>query len=124
MRSRYCAYVLKNLDYIQQTTVPSQQALLNIPFLQEWAENTKWQGLQIKQHKALSSRHSVVEFVAFYQADQQTAQGQQTHHEYSLFVQINQAWYFVDPTVALPTMKQPCICGSNKKFKHCCGAFL
>jgi UPF0225 protein CGSHiEE_01665 len=30
----------------------------------------------------------------------------------------------VDPTVPLPTMKQPCVCGSGKKFKHCCGGFL
>lgn len=120
MRSRYCAYVFKNLDYIKQTTVPNQQTLLDMPHLLEWAKKTKWQGLQIKQYKSLSSRHSLVEFLALYQ----TKQGQQTHHEYSLFVQINHVWYFVDPTVPLPTMKQPCICGSDKKFKHCCGAFL
>ncbi|WP_173405561.1 SEC-C metal-binding domain-containing protein, partial [Haemophilus influenzae] len=22
------------------------------------------------------------------------------------------------------TMKQPCVCGSGKKFKYCCGGFL
>lgn len=120
MRSRYCAYVLKNIDYIQQTTVPSQQSLLDMDALLNWAESTEWQGLTILQHKALSPIHSAVEFEAHYQS----AQGQQIHHEYSVFVNINQRWYFIDPTVARPTMKQPCICGTNKKFKHCCGAFL
>ncbi|MDQ6579241.1 MAG: SEC-C metal-binding domain-containing protein, partial [Haemophilus parainfluenzae] len=24
----------------------------------------------------------------------------------------------------LPSNKQPCVCGSGKKFKHCCGGLL
>ncbi|WP_180364154.1 SEC-C metal-binding domain-containing protein, partial [Neisseria gonorrhoeae] len=39
-------------------------------------------------------------------------------------VKIAEQWYFIDPTVPLPTMKQPCICGSGKKFKACCGKYL
>ena len=98
MRSRYAAYVLKNVPYIVDTTVPSQQALLNV--------QAKFQ--------------SAVEFNAVFQGEE----GEQTHHERSIFVKIDDRWYFVDPTVPLPTMKQPCVCGSGKKFKHCCGGFL
>ena len=111
MRSRYAAYVLKNVPYIVDTTVPSQQALLNVQAIQAWAENTQWLGLQILKTETLSKFQSAVEFNAVFQGEE----GEQTHHERSIFV---------DPTVPLPTMKQPCVCGSGKKFKHCCGGFL
>lgn len=118
MRSRYCAYVLKDIAYIVHTTVPSQQKLLDQQALLEWAEQTKWCGLEIVSHLPhIGKLHSKVEFNAFFQTDE----GIENHHEISLFVNIDKRWYFVDPTVPLPTNKQPCICGSGKKFKHCCG---
>ena len=120
MRSRDAAYVLKNVPYIVDTTVPSQQALLNVQAIQAWAENTQWLGLQILKTETLSKFQSAVEFNAVFQGEE----GEQTHHERSIFVKIDERWYFVDPTVPLPTMKQPCVCGSGKKFKHCCGGFL
>ena len=120
MRSRYAAYVLKNVPYIVDTTVPNQQALLNVQAIQAWAENTQWLGLQILKTETLSKFQSAVEFNAVFQGEE----GEQTHHERSIFVKIDDRWYFVDPTVPLPTMKQPCVCGSGKKFKHCCGGFL
>ncbi len=120
MRSRYAAYVLKNVPYIVETTVPSQQALLNVQAIQAWAENTQWLGLQILKTETLTKLQSAVEFHAVFQGEE----GEQTHHERSIFVKIDGRWYFVDPTVPLPMMKQPCVCGSGKKFKHCCGGFL
>ena len=120
MRSRYTAYVLKNVPYIVDTTVPSQQALLNVQAIQAWAEETKWLRLQILNTESLTKTQSAVEFNAVFQGEE----GEQTHHERSIFVKIDDRWYFVDPTVPLPTMKQPCVCGSGKKFKHCCGGFL
>ncbi|SEQ16814.1 YchJ family protein [Basfia succiniciproducens] len=121
MRSRYCAYVLQLIDYIVETTVPSQQQLLDQTILQQWAETTNWIGLKIVSHREkLSKIHSAVEFNAFFATDE----GKQVHNERSLFVQINGRWYFVDPTVPLPNNKQPCVCGSGKKFKACCGGLL
>lgn len=120
MRSRYCAYVLKNIPYIQATTVPSQQVLLEISALTEWAETTQWLGLQILKTETLGKIHAAVEFNAIFQGEN----GEQSHQERSIFVKIDECWYFVDPTVPLPTLKQPCICGSGKKFKHCCGGLL
>ena len=120
MRSRYTAYVLKNVPYIVGTTVPSQQALLNVQAIQAWAEETKWLRLQILNTESLTKTQSAVEFNAVFQGEE----GEQTHHERSIFVKIDGRWYFVDPTVPLPMMKQPCVCGSGKKFKHCCGGFL
>ncbi|MFQ1022175.1 YchJ family protein [Avibacterium paragallinarum] len=121
MRSRYVAFVLQQIDYIVKTTVPSQQNLLDIAALQQWAAQTQWQGLEIVAHLPnLDKTHSAVEFKAKFA----TEQGEQIHHEKSLFVKIGQRWYFADPTVDLPAMKQACICGSGKKFKHCCGVML
>ncbi|QEH46556.1 YchJ family protein [Aggregatibacter actinomycetemcomitans] len=120
MRSRYAAYVLKNVPYIVETTVPNQQKLLNVQAIRAWAENTQWLGLQILNTETLTKVQSAVEFNAIFQGEE----GEQAHHERSIFVKIDGRWYFVDPTVPLPTMKQPCVCGSDKKFKHCCGGFL
>lgn len=120
MRSRYSAYTLNNIKYIAETTVPNQQALLDLSVLRQWAQTTQWLGLEVIKYQSLSKQHSKVEFNAFFA----TAEGKQAHHEHSLFVNIANRWYFVDPTVNLPTMKQPCLCGSGKKFKHCCGGLL
>ncbi len=120
MRSRYTAYVLKDIAYIVETTVPSQQRLLATQVLQDWADSTQWLGLQILKTETLTKQQSAVEFRAIFQSEE----GEQSHQERSIFVKIEGRWYFVDPTVVLPTMKQPCVCGSGKKFKHCCGAWL
>ena len=103
-----------------QSTVPSQQALLDQKALQDWADETQWLGLDIVKTETLTKTQSAVEFKAHFQGSEQP----QVHHEHSLFVKIEGRWYFIDPTVPLPSNKQPCICGSGKKFKHCCGDLL
>ena len=120
MRSRYSAFVLKNIPYIVQTTVPSQQTLLDEKALQDWADETQWLGLEIVKAETLTKTQSAVEFKAHFQGNEQP----QVHHEHSLFVKIDGRWYFVDPTVPLPSNKQPCVFGSGKKFKHSCGGLL
>ncbi|MCW9699063.1 MULTISPECIES: YchJ family protein [unclassified Avibacterium] len=121
MRSRYAAFVLQQIDYIVETTVPSQQNLLDYQALKQWAAQTQWLGLEIIKHEPeLDKKHSAVEFNAQFASPE----GKQIHHEKSLFVKVDERWYFADPTVSLPAMKQPCICGSGKKFKHCCGVML
>lgn len=121
MRSRYTAYTQVNIPYIVETTVPAQQPLLDQQAMQLWGDETDWAGLKIISHQPFVSKiHSWVEFKAFFNIEN----GIDAHHERSLFVLIGERWYFVDPTVPLPTQKQPCVCGSGKKFKHCCGAWL
>lgn len=121
MRSRYSAYTLADIDYIVNTTVPSQQKQLNRRHMREWAVTTKWCGLTIIGHiPTLSPRHALVEFKAFFKQANNIA----AHHEHSLFVNIDNRWYFVDPTVDLPAPKQPCVCRSGKKFKQCCAPWL
>ncbi|WP_019272247.1 YchJ family protein [Neisseria lactamica] len=120
MRARYSAYVLHLIDYIVATTVPAQQAFLNAAELMQWSIETEWLGLNVLSHKILGKDHAQVGFEAYFRDRGNRA----VHHELSAFVKIAEQWYFIDPTVPLPAMKQPCICGSGKKFKACCGKYL
>jgi len=135
MRSRYSAFVLIKPDYIVKTTLPAQQALLDVTSVESWAKETDWAGLEIVKHTPkLGKRHAQVEFKAYFNTkDNSNDLGGkiQAHHELSTFVIVkdktnNDArWYFLDPTVAMTvTQKQPCICGSGEKFKRCCGLYL
>lgn len=122
MRSRYSGYVLQNIDYILETTVPSQQAFLDAADMLVWSRESEWLGLDVLQYiPNIGKRHAQVEFIArFRDADGVVRQ----HRELSAFVNIAARWYFIDPTAPLPSMKQPCLCGSEKKFKACCGQFF
>ena len=135
MRTRYSAFVLVSPDYIIKTTLPAQQALLDIETIEKWARETNWVGLEIINHiPKLGKRHGQVEFKAFYTELKGQLNGKQAaHHELSTFVKVsdksankkNERWYFLDPTVAMNVgQKQPCICGSGEKFKRCCGVYL
>lgn len=121
MRSRYVAYVSGDIDYLVATTVPAQQALLNQAAMAAWSREAEWLGLTVHAHTPhIKPHHAQVEFTARF-AENGTAH---EHRELSAFVQIDGRWYFIDPTVPLPSMKSPCMCGSGRKFKACCGQFL
>lgn len=135
MRTRYSAFALVKPDYIVKTTVPAQQALLDINAIESWAKETDWAGLEIVEHTPkLGKRHAQVEFKAYFNAKDNAgdlAGKIQAHHELSTFVKVEDKansdarWYFLDPTVAMTvSQKQPCICGSGEKFKRCCGEYL
>lgn len=122
MRSRYSAFAKHQIDYLKNTTAPGQQAALDLKAISEWSQANRWLRLEIVQaNEKLDKAHALVEFKAYYQADQQI----QLHHEVSHFVKSEQRWYFLDPTADQRlSMKQPCVCGSGKKFKQCCAHFL
>ena len=122
MRSRYSAFAKHEIDYIQKTTALGQQAALDMPAIRDWSETNEWLKLEIVQvNEKLNKNHALVEFKAYFHDGQQP----QEHQEASHFVKINETWYFLDPTTDQKiTMKQNCICGSDKKFKQCCAQFL
>ena len=121
MRSRYAAYVLQHINYIVDTTVPSQQILLDKAAIAAWSRDTEWLGLTVHTHTPhIKPHHAQVAFTAHF-AEKGVAQ---QHHELSAFVKRGERWYFIDPTVPLSSMKSPCICGATRKFKACCGQFL
>lgn len=125
MRSRYTAYVVKDVGYLLRTWHPSTR-----PADLDPATIADWQSLQIiRTEKGLATdNEGIVEFIA-------TALSQQkilSLHEVSRFVKEDGHWFYVDgdikknsPPAAHAAKKagrnDPCPCGSGKKFKKCCG---
>lgn len=122
MRSRYSAFVKQQINYIIDTTALEQQKYLVYGDLLSWSQETDWKSLDVIAYDyPIDKNHASVEFKAYYWVEGQT----KAHHEKSFFVSHQSTWYFLDPTVEIAyTMKQVCICGSHKKFKHCCAKYL
>ena len=122
MRSRYSAFAKHEIDYIVKTTAIGQQQALDVAAIRDWSKSNQWLKLEVVQAKEkIDKNHAQVEFKAHYHDGKQA----QLHHEVSHFVLHEDVWYFLDPTTAMQiTMKQPCICGSGKKFKQCCAQYL
>lgn len=126
MRSRYSAFARHEIDYLVQTTARGQQGALDVPAIAAWSKANQWLQLEVvSANEKLDKTHAQVEFKAHYQDMKQDGQTPQVHHEVSHFVKHQGAWFFLDPTTEMQiTMKQPCICGSGKKFKQCCAQYL
>lgn len=98
MRSRYSAYVLKDVDYILHTTHPSTRKFHDRESIKNWAEQTSWQKLEILSTADgnAKDKKGTVEFKAHYlDADSQP----HVHHEYSRFLKESGKWFFVDGKV-------------------------
>lgn len=132
MRARYSAYVVKNIDYIDQTQVPVANEVYDKEEALKWAESSEWMGLEIvkTQKGEPNDNTGVVEFIAHYK---DKASGTELkHHETSTFVKSDGDWKFkagqihgAEPVRRLEPKvgrNDPCSCGSGKKFKKCCGA--
>ena len=88
MRSRYSAYVTKNVPYIIETTSPKFRKYYSPKSIMEWASNSTWISLEI-----LSSSEKRVKFTASYLDEN----GQLIRHtEDSRFEKIGERWYFMD----------------------------
>lgn len=88
MRSRFTAYVLKNVLYVINTTVFSNRIFLKKKEIEAWNNSIQWTKLEV-----LNFTENSVEFNAYYineigQLD--------CHHEKSKFKKVNNQWYYVD----------------------------
>lgn len=119
MRSRYTAYVRLNLAYIAATMKPPASNHFNKEITLQWASQLKWLGLEVIQSRIEKNR-GWVEFKAYYQE-----QGQKhCLHERSKFERGDDTrWYYMDSQTPSSRISRndPCPCGSNKKYKKCCG---
>lgn len=126
MRSRYAAYALANVDYIQQTMRGKSLAGFDKSKAKAAAESVKWLGLKIIHTKNESPDCGFVEFIA-----RLIERGKQRSiHEISEFHRVDGKWYYVDGVHPVNQNKSlsvkigrnsPCPCGSQKKFKNCHG---
>lgn len=126
MRSRYTAFVNKDVDYLLATLAPEKKNGQENRLKQELSrtfEVTRWLGLRVLETGFERPDRGFVEFVAFFDQDQVLGQ----LHEHSVFIRENGTWYYLDGKV-LPKISigrnQPCVCGSGQKFKRCHGRRL
>lgn len=128
MRSRYSAFTVADVEYIEKTTDPSARSTFDRAGTTEWAKRSEWLGLQIVSTSGGTEADSKgeVEFIANYRIDDQD----QAHHERAEFKKRDGQWFFVDGKLVRQPVRveqkagrnDPCPCGSGKKFKKCCGA--
>ncbi len=135
MRARYSAYVQHNIEFIMASTHPDGRSDSDEAAMRAWAEQADWQGLELVRTEAgqEDDNKGVVEFIARFNMGGVA----QHHHEVSDFVRQDGQWYFRDgrtlhsgpsekpkPVVneAKLGRNDPCLCGSGKKYKKCCGA--
>ncbi len=144
MRSRYSAHVLGLVDYVVATYHPSCHAEDYRDAIAD-SVNSHWLGLNVIHSEIADSGEGFVEFEAFYQDDNE----QFCLAERSRFLKettdgVTQ-WYYIDgeypkqehelgpelipnaapqQPIANPDKigrNDPCVCGSGKKYKKCCG---
>lgn len=142
MRSRYTAFAVGEISYLKDTLAPEERKSFDLSGTRAWSKKSKWQGLDILSTEKGGPEDStgVVEFVAKYETEGKVLE----HHEISKFKKDSQGnWFFVDGdshvheegqghhyhpapvTVVRESPKlgrnDPCLCGSGKKYKKCCG---
>ncbi|MBA4262539.1 MAG: hypothetical protein C0443_11135 [Comamonadaceae bacterium] len=86
MRSRYSAFVLGRVEYLQASWHPSTR-----PADLALEPGVKWLGLALKRHRVIDADHAEVEFVA----SRVGGRGQRLH-ETSRFVREGGRWFYVD----------------------------
>jgi len=130
MRSRYSAFEKNKMDYLSETLTEASRKDYDAEETAQWASQAIWKKLEIVKTEAGQENDDagLVEFKAHFKMGGQ----QQIHHEISRFAKVDGRWYYVDGEMN-PKQEQrivgvkvgrndPCICGSGKKYKKCCGA--
>jgi SEC-C motif-containing protein len=94
MRSRYCAYVLGQIDYLVATTLPAVRTTDLWVNYQSTADSIQWIGLEVMSASqgGVKDKTGKVEFKASYIQDGERAM----HHELSRFRRSGGDWYYVD----------------------------
>jgi len=93
MRSRYTAYVLKNIDYLVETTLPASREPDLAESIRDWIGQVTWQKLHVLKVEAggQSDTAGTVEFIAEFIGPD----GTDRHHEHSLFKKVCGVWFYV-----------------------------
>lgn len=123
MRSRYTAYAVSNMDYIIRTMKPPAADHFRAENTTTDTQHYPWVKLHI-----IRSEHNNTDGTVEFQAYYLNANTLCVLHEISQFRRDDGIWYYIDGT--MPETQNPvkkisrndlCVCGSEKKFKKCCG---
>jgi len=127
MRSRYAAYAIANLDYIEATCAGPAALAFDRTEAEMLQLGTQWLGLEISRTTRGRERDSegTVTFTARYRHKGV----EEALTETSQFRRIDGRWFYCDRLTDADPLRSasagrndPCPCGSGKKFKKCCGA--
>ncbi len=137
MRSRFTAFAKRQWEYLEQTRYPDGRELsawYKSKFLHEGISWIKLDILSVKNGES-TDEEGEVGFVAHYVENGEDKKLQ----EVSKFIKEDGKWYYCEhesriiPSDPAPSSKpftrdqpkvgrnDPCPCGSNKKYKKCCG---
>lgn len=125
MRSRYTAFVTRQLDHFERTHAPEIREDFNRAEAERMAEECEFKGLEIRKSSE-DGDSAEVEFVIRFRRGKQDM----IQVERSQFRRENGHWFYVsgdiDPCepqrlVNKVGRNDPCPCGSGKKAKKCCG---
>ncbi|WP_156496557.1 YchJ family protein [Marinomonas aquimarina] len=132
MRSRYSAFALKKFDYIAATQRLQEDPSQSGDDISDSNGATQWVKLEIleTQDGGPKDKTGMVAFAAHFKEGSNTGR----LSERSLFEKVDGVWLYVagehevqghTPYVAPDAVKlgrnDPCLCGSGKKYKKCCG---
>lgn len=99
MRSRYSAYTLANIPYIQATMQGIVSQGYDAKEAERWASQARWKRLKVL--RAYADENDIncayVEFIAYYILNGQ----HQQLHELSVFHYINDKWFYVDHVTSI-----------------------
>ncbi len=95
MRSRFVAFVNKDLDYIQNTTDPQALSEFDLESTAAWANNSEFTHLEIIR-SSFEGNKGMVEFKAQFKTQDGV---EHLHHEISKFRKQKGIWYFRDGRV-------------------------
>lgn len=94
MRSRYTAYVRRDVGYLKATLWPKFQKSLDLKGLKEWAETKHWTGLEILRTAKGGADHKIG--MVLFVARSLEAGKLREHREFSLFKKKKGRWYYVE----------------------------
>jgi SEC-C motif-containing protein len=111
MKSRYEAFVKKDWDYLEDTSVNQKKEEFND------LDSVEWLKLDV-----LNAYGNIVEFKAYYKEYDEENGKISVLHEKSNFIKVNGLWKYLDGELFNSKIQrnESCPCGSGKKFKKCC----
>lgn len=92
MRSRYTAYSLANIDYIQKTMRKKAAENYDPASAKKWAKSLKWLRLEVLDAPDTKTNSGTVTFIAYFKENNI----EKNIFEKSLFEKIDGLWFYVD----------------------------
>ncbi len=115
MRSRYSAFVRDDADYVRASWHPDTR-----PAELTLEGGDQWLGLEI-----VDTRQDGDSGQVHFRATHRNGDGFAVLEERSRFVRESGHWFYLNGehtvTPLKPGRNDPCLCGSGRKFKKCCG---